>query len=409
MIEKLLLLFLIVIFFVGSIGIVLIQLNIFWQRYCSFARKKQQNKTVIKERSLSLKVVEREEMSERHFSVRLQSVNGEPLDSFLPGQYLTLMVPSQPAQGFLSSGIQKRCYSLASWQKTADSYELGIQQEADGQVSTWLHRYLQVGTVINTLPPNGNFVIEAKQSFHIVLVAGGIGITPLRAMVHQFIFQFASDLSSNKSMSLFYSAKSVEEMCYLDEFIQLADEFSSFKFYPMLSKAAQHWQGTTGRLSAERLVQTLNSHIEILQQEINGFQSKIDSIKDMATYHYYVCGPNGMMDDIKSGLIRHGIPVANIHFERFGVGNSPLADETFSVELGKNKTIIFQKQRTLLDAMEKQGVEIQSECRSGECGQCKVKLHSGKIKQLVETDMYLNVGEILPCCCVPESDLLIEV
>ena len=115
------------------------------------------------------------------------------------------------------------------------------------------------------------------------------------------------------------------------------------------------------------------------------------------------------MDNVKLGLIRQTIPLESIHFERFGVGITSTGDKAFSVKLGANKTIVFQNQRSLLEALEQQGVGIESECRSGECGECKMTLHSGKIKQLIETDMDLDAGEILPCCCVPESDLLIGV
>lgn len=101
-------------------------------------------------------------------------------------------------------------------------------------------------------------------------------------MVHQFIYQHGEVSSSNKSISLFYSAKSVEEMCYLDEFIRLADEFSNVQFYPFLSKAenahvkgsnkphskvVQPWQGATGRLSAEKLTLKLELYLSRLQSQ----------------------------------------------------------------------------------------------------------------------------------------------
>jgi ferredoxin-NADP reductase len=317
------------------------------------------------------------------------------------------MAPSQTVQAKGAKKLLKRCYSLASWQENTGSYELAIQREINGQVSTWLHSHLQIGSVIKALPPKGSFVINAKQAKHTVLVAGGIGITPLRAMVHRFIAEITNAATTKKTMSLFYSAKTATEMCYLDEFTQLAQEYVSFSFYPFLSKpenthSEPRWHGSIGRLNAEQLTQKL---------ELASNSPKSLGIKpiDKTTCHYYMCGPNAMMDEVKHGLIQQGIAEVNIHFERFGVSNDTIGNDKFTVKLGGNVSIEFQKQRTLLDAMEEQGIEIESECRTGECGQCKVKVQQGKIKHLIDSDVSLNDDEILTCCTVPTSDLLIEV
>lgn len=377
---------LLLVFALGGTWIVLLQADVIKR---SYKRKKKHRKLSTTTRPLSLVVIDRQDLTDQHFSVRLQTVNNVALENFQPGQYITLLAQTQADQ----NNIQKRCYSLASWQKNPGFYELGIQRENHGQVSNWLHENLKPGTIIEALPPKGDFVFNLHQSEHVVLVAGGIGITPLRAMIHKFIAQKSNSLSPVKTMRLFYSAKSVDKMCYLDEFIKLADEHAEFYFYPTLSQAEKNWQGLTGRLDAKQLTQSL--------------QPDIKSRSDKTTSDYYMCGPQEMMDNMKLGLMQQGIPLDKIHFERFGVGITSIGDEVFSVKLGSNKTITYQKQRSLLEALEQQGIEIESECRSGECGQCKIKLHRGEIRQLIEPDMDLDAGEILPCCCVPESDLLI--
>ncbi|MBL4796131.1 MAG: 2Fe-2S iron-sulfur cluster binding domain-containing protein [Oleispira sp.] len=376
------------IFALGGSAIVFCLLNIFWRSYFSANRKYQQ----VEPQPIELKVIARDEMSARHFSVRLQAMNGEVLTDFLPGQYLSLMVPSESDADSASSALLKRCYSLASWQQGTDFYELGIQREVEGKVSTWLHDNLQLGSVISALPPKGNFVINGKQTDHTVLIAGGIGITPLRAMVHQFICQIGENqFGKNKSMSLFYCAKSIAEMCYVDEFIQLADECSDFMFYPFLTQGVPAAQFTAGRLSAELLTKKLDLRLDKLKGD------------------YYLCGPNAMMDELKVGLTEQGIAADHIHFERFGIEAATFSGQEYSVRLNNNKSIVFNKQRTLLDAMEAQGVELQSECRSGECGQCKVSLLAGKVKPLIKIEIDLKAGQILPCCSIPQSDLLIDV
>ncbi len=394
---------LLIIFTLGGGAIVFCLLNIFWWSFFSASRKREDVdvslSTPLLEEAIALKVIARHEMSARHFSVRLQAMSGDALTDYSPGQYLSLMVPNESGTNSTSSILLKRCYSLASWQQDTNFYELGIQREVEGKVSTWLHDNLQVGSVINALPPNGNFVINTQQTDHTVLIAGGIGITPLRAMVHQFIKQLGDPLSEKKSLSLFYSAKSIAEMCYVDEFFQLASEYSNFTFHPFLtqglneiqSSSESNRQFTAGRLSAEQLTEKLTL--------------RLDDIKS----DYYLCGPNAMMDKLKADLIEQGIAPEFIHFERFGIEAALPTGQEYSVKFSNNKSIVFNKQRTLLDAMETQGIQLQSECRSGECGQCKVNLLAGKVKPLIEIELELKTGEILPCCSIPESDLLIEL
>ncbi|MEH6447394.1 MAG: 2Fe-2S iron-sulfur cluster-binding protein [Oleispira sp.] len=404
---------LLIIFALGGSAIVFCLLNIFWRSFFSSSRKRQDDEsqlstllsTSLSEEAIILNVIARHEMSPRHFSVRLQATKGDVLTDYSPGQYLSLMIPNESDTDTTSSVLLKRCYSLASWQQDTNFYELGIQREVEGKVSTWLHDNLQVGSVINTLPPKGNFVINTQQTDHAVLIAGGIGITPLRAMVHQFIEQHGDNQFSDhqftekKSMSLFYSAKSIAEMCYVDEFIQLADEFSNFTFHPFFTQGLKNIQPssqsnrqfTAGRLSVEALTQKR--------------ALRLDGIKS----DYYLCGPNAMMDELKADLTQQGIAPEFIHFERFGIEAALPTGQEYSVNFSSNKSIVFNKQRTLLDAMESQGIDIESECRSGECGQCKVNLLAGKVKPLINIELDLKAGEILPCCSIPESDLLIEL
>ena len=404
LIMQIFLVLLLIIFTLGCIAIVLCQLNILWRSYLCSCRKNQQLKTQLSMQPLALKVVERKDITQKHFSVRLEAVNAETLKNFIPGQYLTLITPNESIEYSTSVGALKRCYSLASWQENTVSYELGIQREVNGKVSTWLHRHLHVGAVITALPPKGNFVINANQSLHTVLIAGGIGITPLRAMLHHFIAQHKHNEPSfkNTSMVLFYSAKSAKEMCYLNEFIQLNDECSSFNFYPFFSKSEDiHVKCTMGRLNAKKVTLQLEQYFSHL--------SPIRKSSHKENCHFYLCGPNTMMDELKHGLITEGVVSDNIHFERFGIDYDASIDEKFNVKIAGNKSIVFDQQRSLLDAIEQQGIEIQSECRSGECGQCKVNLRCGKVKPLIVIDMDLKAGEILACCCVPESDLLIDL
>ncbi|MEH6344853.1 MAG: 2Fe-2S iron-sulfur cluster-binding protein [Bermanella sp.] len=379
---------LLLIFALAGTGIVLLQLDIIRKRY---QQKKQRKKQKEKAKGIPLRVIARTDMSHQHFSIRLQAVNHQPLQDFQPGQYITLLTQTQLDPG----KQQKRSYSLASWQDKTEFYELGIQREENGQVSRWLHENLQPGSIINALPPKGDFFMSPQAAPHIVLIAGGIGITPLRAMVHKFVAQKPGDLSAVKTLHLFYAARSMDQMCYLDELIKLSELHYNFYFYPTLSKIEENWQGDIGRLNSAELIQQT--------------QRDVEPFPDKSNIHYYLCGPQNMMDNMTQDLSRLGVSRQHIHSERFGLNLAATGDEEFSITLGSNKAFSFQKQRSLLQALEQEGIKIESECRSGECGQCKIKLRQGKVKQLIEPDITLASTEFLACCSVPESDLLIEI
>ena len=94
---------LLIIFALGGGAIVFCLLNIFWRSYLSKNHKRQyvkpQSSAQFSEKPITLKVIERHEMSSSHFSVRLQAMHGDVLTDFLPGQYLTLMMPNQSVSG----------------------------------------------------------------------------------------------------------------------------------------------------------------------------------------------------------------------------------------------------------------------------------------------------------------------
>lgn len=367
---------LLLVFALGLAGIVWAQADIIRRGYLH-------RKSLIKAKPQFFTVSNRIDWNDQHFSLFLQPQNNNRLESFKPGQYITLLAQTQAE----TSRLQKRRYSLAAWQKNLLCYELCISREQDGHVSNWLHQNLHTGANIEAYLPDGKFFLDLADSKHSVLIAGGIGITPLRAMVQKFIFEIDHTTTSAKSMSLFYAAKSLDKMCFHDEFKKLAEDFPAFRFYPIFSQTAPHCEIPTGRLSVEMLQHRLRDEISV---------------------QYYMCGPVGMMEGIVSDLIQAGVPENAIHREQFGVGAALETDEIFQIDLGGGKTICFEQQRSLLEALEQNEIEIESECRSGECGQCKLKLHAGKVKQLISPDVALASNEILACCCVPVSDLHIE-
>lgn len=73
-----------------------------------------------------------------------------------------------------------------------------------------------------------------------------------------------------------------------------------------------------------------------------------------------------------------------------------------------DQEVVFDKSMTLFQALENSGMPISGDCRAGSCGLCKLHLKKGKVKYLIKQEAKLKEGEILPCCCIPKSDLILD-
>ncbi|NOR72085.1 MAG: 2Fe-2S iron-sulfur cluster binding domain-containing protein [Methylomarinum sp.] len=327
---------------------------------------------------LPLRVIHRYDFNDQRFMVRLAALDNAALPKFNPGQFLTICIALEN-----SSLISKRRYSISNWQRHPRFYELCIKRLADGKVSSRLFDALQTGTEVSILPPDGVAFPVLKNQSEVVLMAGGVGISPVRSIVH-----FLSQQSRNTKISLFYSAAKRHDLCYLQEFTELSRELENFFFYPTLTQRESDWPGLTGRLSVTSIM---------------------DSVSDTERATFILCGPDTMQQSLITALQKKGISPSQIHFERFGAGKTTNADQAFNIQLESGKQFQFDTQPTLLSAMEDNNINITSSCRTGECGDCRIQLLEGKVTQLNPAMVKLSDNEILPCCCVPASHLKIAL
>ena len=84
-------------------------------------------------------------------------------------------------------------------------------------------------------------------------------------------------------------------------------------------------------------------------------------------------------------------------------------DDSFMIEIKEHKTVRSQPQKTLLESIELHNIDVHYHCREGFCGACRTKLLCGEVKYLNDPLAYIDDDEILPCCCVPISDIEIEL
>jgi len=257
-------------------------------------------------------------------AVRLAAEDGGMLPTYLAGAHIELSIP-------LRDLAVQRKYSLVSDPAELRFYDIAVKRNINGRGgSAHLHDKVGVGDTLEVAAPANEFSLRNDASHH-VLIAGGIGITPLLGMA-------GTAEREGRSYELHYSAQDERAMAFRAP-------------VAALSRASVYFsQGEpAGRLDIAAI---LGAH------------------KEDADAHLYVCGPARLIDDVRWCAEALGYPARRIHFESFGpawtAGDGPvqLVLSDSSIELSVQPGV------TLLDAMEEAGAWIPSECKRGECGTC---------------------------------------
>jgi ferredoxin-NADP reductase len=233
-----------------------------------------------------------------------------------------------------------RSYSLLNSPSDRDRYVVGILRDRKSRGgSEYVHGQLRVGSTLRISQPRNNFHLQIDAQ-HSVLVAGGIGITPIYCMFRQL-------LAMGKSAELVYCARSRQEAALLADLSGLD------------AKVIYHFNDEKG------LAPDL-SHYLAGQTEHT---------------HFYCCGPTPMLDAFESTCESLGYP--NAHIERFAAAELAPADDaqsSYSVELKKSgKTLSVEPGLNLLDVLLAAGCDIEHSCREGVCGSCETGVIEGDI------------------------------
>lgn len=335
-------------------------------------------------RKLNLKVSEitRETPSAKSF--KLVSTN-DYLPPFQAGQYINLSVDT--------AGVRtSRPYSISSPPSRSGYYEIAIRRVADGFVSDYLLNDVQVGDVFESTSPGGYFYYNPL--FHgkdLVFLAGGSGITPFMSMVREF-----TERGLDLNLHLIYGSVSPDDVIFHDELLQCARKHDNFRYDLVISDPPAGYPGHSGFLSAE-----------LLKKLIDDIPSKT----------CYICGPDIMHKFCCGQMDILGVPGRKVRTEISGppkeVGQEPgwpidvSVDDLFAVKV-KGRTIQARAGEPLLNSLEREGIVLPAECRSGECSLCRTKLLAGKVfhpqgVKLRKSDR--RFGYIHPCMAYPIEDL----
>ena len=306
-------------------------------------------------------VISIEKLTPRIKSLRLASAEDERLMPFSPGSHIAVEIP-------LGQKIRRNSYSLCSSPYEAKFYDLAVLLSEDSRGgSQYLHQ-IEIGTKLNIGLPKNSFYLNSSVKKYL-LIAGGIGITPLLSML--------LTLSKDKiPFELHYAAKSPLE-CAFYEFLK--QQYSDrVKFY---------FSHQSDRIIPKQILQD----------------------RPLGT-HVYLCAPGGLMADCYSAARALGYPNSAIHQELFGAVKTNKVKPFTAVLAQSKKEIKVPSDKTLLEALEAADTAPNYSCRAGGCGACEVKVIAGEIEHL---DSYYSSEEkaeqdrILTCVSRAKSKQLV--
>ena len=289
----------------------------------------------------------------------LVPVDGGPVAPFSPGAHVTVRTPS---------GAMRR-YSLVNDGSAPSACVLAIKREpASRGGSQSMHDAATVGTVLAVSPPENDFPLVPAPRY--LLIAGGIGITPIQAMARHLA-------ALGTPFELIYCTREAAQTAYGDEIRALPGKIT-----------IHHDHGDPAR-----------------------FLDFWDWLETPSAMHVYCCGPAPLMDEVKA-LSGHW-PEGRVHFEDFKPAEVTRPDDrAFRVTLARSgRQVEVPADRTILEALRAAGVPTVSSCESGTCGTCKCGLIAGVADH---RDMVLRDDEkgdrIMICISrAAEGDLVLDL
>lgn len=322
-------------------------------------------------------------------SYYLIDVQNEPLPGSQPGQHILV---ERPAIQDLPKDF--RCYSLSD--DSAEGYwRISVKKNSTypGSVSRWLHEEVQVGDRIRVRGPSGAFYLRTDHHRALVLASAGIGITPMIPMLIEAIRRGVTRIQ------VYAQFRDVGHMPFADTLLELADKHKQVGLQIWISRFPKGVSPAKTNLFQEGKFQ---SH-HLLQN--------LESLSDA---DFYLCGPEQWQAQITDDLLKAGVSRSAVAYELFQQAEKPSLVPTETPARNVHFKVTGTVARfegshpSLLGCADKNQVVMESGCRTGACGSCVVRLLNGKVRYTREPQYQVKQNEILPCVCVPESDLIVE-
>lgn len=293
---------------------------------------------------------------------------------FRAGQYLTLGCK-------VGKSEVSRPYAISSSPKEALSCRVSLTVKKCGFFSGYLFDSAAVGDSFVLGDPSGEFCYEpVKDVDHVVVIAGGSGITPFYSMA-----QAVADGTNRHKLTIFYGARTESDLIFKKELDTLVSDKVKVVYVLSDEKKEGYESGFIGA--------------ELLQKYVSG------------DYTVMMCGPQAMYAFADKELASLGLPLRRIKKEANCVGlrDAEAKSYTLTVHIGFDTyTVPADARETILTALERSGLKVPSKCRAGGCGFCHSKLVSGSFSIAGQDKRRLadaKFGYIHPCCSYPDSDM----
>jgi ring-1,2-phenylacetyl-CoA epoxidase subunit PaaE len=286
---------------------------------------------------------------------------------------------------------------------------VSVKRVENGLMSNWLPDNLKAGATLRIMEPMGQFTTEynPQNKRHIILFAGGSGITPMMSIIKSILVQ-----ESNSICSLIYCNRDIDSIIFKNELEQLELKYEGrIHVIHVLDNAPMNWQGYSGLLNHDMLTKLF------------------ERVPDwgIANSTYLMCGPEGMMKNVETLLYARNIPKEKIFKESFVQGtidksdkkeivaaNEPLKAREVTIRYdGQEYKVMVPPNKAILETALDQGIDLPYSCQSGLCTACRGKALSGQVKLDEEEGLSQSEraeGYVLTCVGHPlTDDVVIEI
>lgn len=353
-------------------------------------------------------------MSSNNYQLKVKEVVNETKDAvtlvfenpaegnltYKPGQFLTLIFS-------LEGESVRRAYSLCSAPDIDAHPAVTVKRVEGGKVSNYINDHITAGSTIEVMAPAGVFTtdISKKNKRHVVLFAGGSGITPMMSLTQSIL-----NTESSTIVSLVYANRDEASIIFKQKINDLKTKYGKqLNVVHVLENPPSGWDGPKGMLTPD-LVQTI----------LKGLPKKLFKPRE-----YFMCGPAGMMEQIELAFEKYKLPKDKLRKESFsaslddarkGAGNEVegiVEREVTIIYSGEEHKVTVKPNETILDAALDDNIDLPFSCQSGICTSCMGRCTSGKV--FMEEDDSLSPKEIeqgfvLTCVGHPLTDgVTIEV
>nr|WP_295785992.1 FAD-dependent oxidoreductase [Rhodoferax sp.] len=297
------------------------------------------------QRSLVARCIEVLDITADVKAFRFCDDSGQRMD-YKPGQFVTLALEVNGKKHF-------RSYTMSSTPTQPGYFELTVKRVDAGVVSNWMCDHLTAGSRVAMTGPHGKFTCAPKPRKKLLLLSAGSGVTPMLSMA-----RWIRDQGLDTDVVYFHCARTAKDLIFAAEVDAMQTANPRFVQHISLTRSSRRdkWLGLNGYLD-----------LAMLQSVA----------PDFAEREVYICGPAGFMEGSKQVLQNAGFAMGHFHEESFGTANAVQANGGTVRFAISGIEVACSGQQNLLEVADQAGVKIASACRTGDCGECKVRKIAG--------------------------------